>query len=227
MTATIRVCVVDDHSGVRAGIIRLLKGAKNILVVGEAANGAEAIALARSKKPDLLLLDVELPDLRGDVVMRMIRENRPEIKVLSVSSYSDREHVRAMVENTVDGYITKDEAPTMLLEAISSIAAGQKWVSPKASRSTRQIRITEQNLTEKERTILEQILLDRSEKEIAASLGLKEQQVARHVQFLMKKFDVESVAALKQVSSSLSIGPRVVESKRGEKHPNQDGRNPH
>ena len=207
MVTIIRVGVVDDHSGVRAGIINLLKGAKDIRVVGEGADGAQAIALVRSKKPDLILLDVELPDFRGDVVMEMIREKQPDIKVLPVSSYSDPEHVRAMVEHGADGYITKDEAPAMLIEAIRSISEGRTWLSPKAAVSGFPLSLPGQNLTERETMILEQMLLDRSESEIAAALGLKETLVAKHVKFLMKKFDVKSVAALKDLARSLRTVP--------------------
>jgi DNA-binding NarL/FixJ family response regulator len=193
----IRVGVVDDHPGVRAAIIRVLKAAEDILVVGEGADGAGAIALARAQKPDLLLLDVELPDIRGDVVMTMIHEKQPEVKVLPVSTYSDREHVRAMVDNGADGYITKDEAPAMLLRAIRSIVTGRKWISPKASRSTQQNAMDEPSLTGREAKILDLLRLDRSEAEIAASLELDEKQVSKYIKFLMNKFGARSLRELK------------------------------
>lgn len=194
---TIRVGVVDDHSGVRAGIVRLLRAAKDIIVVGEGADGAAAIALARSQKPDVMLLDVELPDLRGDRVMLMIREKQPDIKVLPVSTYSDQEHVRAMVENGADGYITKDEAPAMLLDAIRSVVTGKKWISPKARRSTQITAVAESNLSEREAAILDLVLAGRSEKEIADSLDLQEKRVTKYIKLLMDKFGAASLGELR------------------------------
>src|SRR5512133_3303585 len=82
----IKVLIVDDHSGVRAGIKNLLQAAQDMVVVGEGANGAQAIELAASKAPDIMLLDIELPDQRGDVVMRHIHKTQPNLKVLAVSS---------------------------------------------------------------------------------------------------------------------------------------------
>ena len=117
----IRVLIVDDHSGVRRGIRNLLQAAKDMIIVGEGGNGAEAIELAATRNPDILLLDIELPDQRGDAVMRHIHKVQPNMKVLAVSSYSDRDYILGMLENGASGYITKDEAPMMLLDAIRSI----------------------------------------------------------------------------------------------------------
>src|SRR5512134_1458895 len=95
----IRVLIVDDHSGVRTGIKKLLQAARDMIVVGEGGNGAEAIELVANRDSDLLLLDIELPDQRGDVVMRHIRDKYPAMKVLAVSSYSDRDYIFGMLEN--------------------------------------------------------------------------------------------------------------------------------
>src|SRR5919198_1344379 len=111
MDTKIRVLIVDDHSGVRRGIKNLLQSATDMVIVGEGGNAAEAIELAAMKKPDILLLDIELPDQRGDAVMRHIHNTQPNMKVLAVSSYSDRDYILGMLENGASGYITKDEAP--------------------------------------------------------------------------------------------------------------------
>ena len=117
----IKVVIVDDYPGVRAGIRNLLQTAKDIVVVGEGANGEQAIELALTKNPDIMLLDVELPDLRGDIVTRRIHEKQPGMKILAVSSYSDRQVIHGMLETGAVGYITKDEAPSLLLDAIRNI----------------------------------------------------------------------------------------------------------
>ena len=135
MHEQIRVVIVDDHPGVRAGIRRLLSPAKDILVVAEGTNGLEAIQLAETYNPDVMLLDVELPKMRGDEVVRKIRDAQPAVKVLAVSSYNERLYVQGMMENGSFGYITKDEAPELLIEAVRHVSKGEnKWVSPRALR---------------------------------------------------------------------------------------------
>lgn len=200
----IRVLIVDDHSGVRTGIKNLLQTANDMVVVGEGANGADAIDLVASRHPDILLLDIELPDQRGDKVMRHIHEMRPEIKVLAVSSYSDRDYILGMLENGASGYITKDEAPMMLLEAIRSIIRnGSSWFSPRALRQSGMPSVEEQTLTKREVEILEQVIVDRSPEEIAGFLNMSAEQVGKYLKLLMKKFETESMNALKHIAQRI------------------------
>jgi DNA-binding NarL/FixJ family response regulator len=200
----IKVLIVDDHSGVRTGIKHLLQTAKDMVVVGEGVNGAEAIELVATKKPDILLLDIELPDQRGDVVMRHLHSTQPDMKVLAVSSYSDRDYIFGMLENGAAGYITKDEAPLMLLDAIRNIVYDDKsWLSPRVIKNSGIPSIEEQTLTKREVEILEQLILDRSVEEIAAFLDMNVDQVGKYLKLLMKKFETESLASLKQIAKRL------------------------
>lgn len=200
----IKVVIVDDFPGVRAGIKNLLQAAKDIVVVGEGANGKEAIELAFTHNPDIMLLDVELPDLRGDIVTHRIHETQPNIKVLAVSSYSDREYIHGMLETGAVGYITKDEAPAMLLEAIRSIMrSGGNWLSPRAVKNTRLVPIEEQMLSKREIDILGQLVLNRSDKEIADFLATDENQVKSYLKLLMTKFEAESLNALKAIAQRI------------------------
>lgn len=197
----IRVLIVDDHSGVRTGIRNLLQSANDMVVVGEGMNGAEAIELVATRNPDILLLDIELPDQRGDMVMRHIHDTQPEMKVLAVSSYSDRDYILGMLENGAAGYITKDEAPMMLLEAIRSIIRnGKSWFSPRALKHSGIPSVEEQTLTKREVEILEQLVRDRSVEEIAAALHMNSDQVEKYLKLLMRKFETESQAALKHIA---------------------------
>jgi DNA-binding NarL/FixJ family response regulator len=111
----IRIAIIDDHMGVRAGIKSLFNKEKDIVVVGEGATGIDALQLAIAKKPDILLLDVELPLLKGYEVVKRISEMELEIQVLAVSSHDDLYHIFGMLENGAAGYITKDEVPKLLL----------------------------------------------------------------------------------------------------------------
>lgn len=200
----IKVLIVDDHVGVRTGIKNLLRTAKDIVVVGEGGNGAEAIELVASKDPDILLLDIELPDQRGDMVMRRIHDLHPDMKVLAVSSYSDRDYILGMLENGASGYITKDEAPMMLLDAIRSIIRnGKSWFSPRALKQSGIPSVEEQTLTKREVEILEQLILDRSPHDIALFINMDVEQVERYLKLLMRKFETESLASLKHIAQRI------------------------
>ena len=194
----IKVLIVDDHPGVRAGIKNLIGTAKDIRIIGEGANGADALQLINTKESDILLLDIELPDQRGDRVMHRIHEMYPTMKVLAVSSYSDREYILGMVENGAVGYITKDEAPVMLIEAIRIIVReGKDWFSPRALKNSAQATLDEQSLTDREIQILEQLLKEHSRIQIAQTLQMNEKQLERYLDLLMKKFETDSVDVLK------------------------------
>ena len=200
----IKVLIVDDHSGVRMGIKNLLNTAKDMVVVGEGGNGAEAIELATTRNPDILLLDIELPDQRGDIVMRHIHETQPDMKVLAVSSYSDRDYILGMLENGASGYITKDEAPMMLLDAIRSIInKGISWFSPRAVKNSGIPSVEEQTLTKREVEILERLILDQSPQEIASLLGMDVEQVNKYLKLLMRKFETESIVSLKHIAKRI------------------------
>ena len=197
----IKVLIVDDHSGVRNGIKNLLLTAKDMVVVGEGVNGAEAIELVTTRDPDILLLDIELPDQRGDMVMRHIHKTQPDMKVLAVSSYSDRDYILGMLENGASGYITKDEAPMMLLDAIRSIIhQGKSWFSPRALKNSGIPSVEEQTLTKREVEILEQLILDRSTEEIAVSLNMDVEQVGKYLKLLMRKFETDSLVSLEHIA---------------------------
>jgi len=200
----IRVLVVDDHSGVRTGIKNLLQSAKDMVIVGEGGNGAEAIELAATRNPDIVLLDIELPDQRGDAVMRHIHNTQPDMKVLAVSSYSDRDYILGMLENGAAGYITKDEAPMMLVDAIRSIIRkGISWFSPRAVKNSGIPSIEEQTLTKREAQILEQLVVDRSPQEIASFLSMDVAQVDKYLKLLMRKFETESLNSLKHIAQRI------------------------
>ncbi|HEX8990101.1 MAG TPA: response regulator transcription factor [Anaerolineales bacterium] len=206
----IRVVIIDDHPGVRAGLKGLLRMAEDITIVGEGADGIRAIELAREAKPDILLLDVELPILRGDVVMRRIHDAEPAVHVLVVSAYDDRNYIQAMLANGASGYITKDEAPALLLEAIYGIHRNQGlWMSPRALQSSRADALEEQTLTDRELQILRLLLQDLSEPAIAKAMHMDDRQVHSYLRLLMDKFDAASLDTLRAIGRRmLSPGGR-------------------
>lgn len=203
----IRVVIIDDHPGVRAGIKNLLRRAQDITVVGEGGDGMKAIELATSKKPDVLLLDVELPVVGGDIAMRRIHDTEPEVRVLVVSTYNDRTYVQSMLANGAAGYITKDEAPAMLLEAIHRILQDKElWMSPRALEASDTAALEDQTLTEREIEILRHLLHNRSQAEIAEALHMDEHQVDSYLQVLMNKFEADSLDMLRAVARRILPG---------------------
>ena len=136
--------------------------------------------------------------------MRHIRDLRPDMKVLAVSSYSDRDYILGMLENGAAGYITKDEAPMMLLDAIRSIMhSGKSWFSPRALRHSGIPSVEEQTLTKREVDILEQLLQDRSPEDIALFLNMDVEQVGNYLKLLMRKFETESMVTLKHIAQRI------------------------
>jgi DNA-binding NarL/FixJ family response regulator len=132
--------------------------------------------------------------------MRWIRETLPEIKVLTVSSHTDREYIRNMLENGASGYITKDEAPAVLTQAIRSISRGMNWFSPAVMKSREEHFVEDQTLTEREVRILQQLLLEHNSREIAEFMGMDEKRVDDYLDLLMRKFRVNSLDDLKHIA---------------------------
>jgi DNA-binding NarL/FixJ family response regulator len=122
----IRVVVADDHPGVRRSIRRMLESAADIDVVGEAANGWEAIHLVEELAPDVLLLDMEMPGLNGLEVARRVQNDAPAVCVVALSAYDDHEYIEGMLANGAAGYLTKDEAPSILVQAMRRVMRGER-----------------------------------------------------------------------------------------------------
>lgn len=197
----IDLVIVDDHPGVRKGIINLLKTTGDIVVVGEAENGKQAIKLAASKNPQIILLDVELPDMRGDVVLQHIHSESPDIKVLAISAYNDRQYIMGMMNSGASGYLTKEVIPVMLVKAIRSIVyEGMVWIGPRIIKDDPKFETT---LTQKEVQIMKQLLTTKSEFAIALELGMSAKQMGKYLDLLKMKYDVQSLAALQQVAQQL------------------------
>ncbi len=193
MTLPIRVGIVDDHPGVRAGIRNMLAGIEDIIVVGEGTNGPEAIQLAQREKPDILLLDVELPILRGDEVAKQLRGSLPDVKILAISSYNDPIYVQGMLENGAVGYITKEEAPQLLSTAVHDIIQYRvKWISPNASKKVTKITLENTIFTLVELDILREIVLEKPDTEVMHVLNLDEKSFNNDLDVLMKKLEVNT-----------------------------------
>lgn len=130
-SAKIKLVVAEDNFIIRAGIRKLLNKSQEIEIVGEATNGMEALRLVQESKPDILLLDVEMPVLNGIDVAWALKESNSVTKILVLSAYDDQEYIRGMLLNGASGYLLKDEAPEKIIDAVKGVAQGETgWVSP-------------------------------------------------------------------------------------------------
>ena len=131
--ASVRILLVDDHEVLRAGLCALLENEADLKVVGQASTGAQAIALADSLGPDVIVLDLGLPDISGLEVIRAIRQHNTAVGIVVLSMYSRREYVVPAIEAGCDGYVPKSATHTSLLQAIRSVLAGECYLHPAAA----------------------------------------------------------------------------------------------
>lgn len=188
MSGNIRIVLADDHPVMRSGIRTLLEAEADLTVVGEAANGLEALRLVESLKPDVLLLDMEMPGLSGVEVARRIRDQAIPVYVLALSAYDDRSYVAGLLESGASGYITKEKSPQMIVEAVRAIARGEgRWfIQPvRPQRDTLPV-------TDREQAVLRLMARGMTNQEIAAQLYISENTVRNHVASIYNRLGVKS-----------------------------------
>ena len=210
----VRVLLADDHRVVRQGLRLLLRVDPEIEVVGEAANGAEALRLARELRPDVVLMDLVMPVMDGIAATAAIRAELLETEVLALTSVLEDASVVGAVRAGAIGYLLKDADADALRGAIKAAAAGQVHLSPKAAaRLVREVRAPEgsEALTERETEVLRLLARGRANKEIARDLGIGEATVKTHVKHVLAKLGVQSrtQAALHAVRVGLVAAERV------------------
>lgn len=195
------VLVVDDHSVVRMGLVALLSRAPGFSVVGEAARAAEALEKTQALAPDVVLMDVRLPDGSGIECCRAIRQRRPDTRVLMLTSYDDKDAAVAAVIAGASGYLLKQVEPDELLRAIRLVAAGESLLDPLVTGAILQ-RVRqggagltgEADLTERERSILALLGEGLPNRDIAARLYLSEKTVRNYVSVILQKLGLSNRA---------------------------------
>lgn len=212
MASLIRVLVVDDHEIVREGLETLLAEEATITVVGQAANGAEAVSLAADLRPDVILMDLVMPELNGIEAIRQIRHKNIPSYVLVLTSFADDQKVREAIEAGAIGYLLKDVLKADLVRAIQTAAQGKPTLHPEAqSYLMRQVTASppaspQANLTERELDVLRLLAQGQSNKEIAVTLHLTEGTVKGYVSAILAKLGVadRTQAALYAVKHGLA-----------------------
>jgi two-component system NarL family response regulator len=189
----IRVLIVDDHPVVREGLRALLGTQSDMTVVGEAATGKEALVRLKEDSPDIVLLDLMLPDANGPSVVEALLKERSMVKIILVSSFARDEDVRSTLEAGAKGYLLKGAPKEEIFAAIRRVFSGLPFVAQYAAErlaaSTHM-----QKLTYRENQVLELIVAGRSNKEIARSLGVGEGTVKSHVHNVLEKLGVRDRA---------------------------------
>jgi DNA-binding NarL/FixJ family response regulator len=203
MTAT-RTLLVDDHALVRAGLRTLLESIEGVSVVAEAGNGEEAVRLAAEHRPDLVVMDIAMPQLGGLDAAARIREALPDTRILILSMHASDEYVRRALRAGASGYLLKDAAAVELDLAVKAVVRGDTYLSPRVS-----TQVVDQyvrgsgvpqgpidHLTPRQREILQLIASGRSTKQIAHDLGLSVKTVETHRAQLMERLGLRDVASL-------------------------------
>lgn len=209
----IKVLIADDHHVVRRGLLFFLKTQKDIEVVGEAKNGREAVSLVEKLSPDVVLMDLVMPEMDGIEATEQIKERWPDVKVLMLTSFSDKDHVLPALEAGASGYQLKDIEPDELVSSIRQIMRGENTIHPEANTQLEEGLREEENLphvknplTPREQDVLAELTQGKSNREIAASLFVTEKTVKTHISNIFHKLEVQdrTQAALYAVKHGLT-----------------------
>lgn len=216
----ITVLIADDHTVVRQGLCRLLEDEGDIEVVGEASNGRDAVALATTLRPAVVVMDIAMPKSNGLEATRRIRKTIPDAKVLILSAHADDAYVESVMAMGAAGYLIKQTSAHCLAEAIRKVWKGDIFFSPSVAQRYRKRHETEPDrkgrsgakggrLTPREREVLQRIAEGDANKQIAAALDISIKTVEKHRDHLMRKLDIHDTAGL----TRYAIAEGIIESR--------------
>lgn len=200
-----RIVLADDHLIVRQGLRRMIEEAGDLAVVGEAGDGLELLRIVRNVAPNMVVLDIAMPNLRGIEATRELKKIRPDVKVLILTMYKDKELLHHAISAGADGYMLKEDSDTELILAIHKVRRGRFYASHLLSRelpdgwvekSRKDRKAPFDRLTTREREVLKLVAEGRSNKEIAALLYISVRTVENHRASIMKKLGLKATADL-------------------------------
>jgi two-component system nitrate/nitrite response regulator NarL len=199
----IKVLVVDDHPVVRKGLQMCLSRQDRLKIVGEAADGDEAIRQTQALSPDVVLMDINMPRMDGLAVTEVLRKESPKVKVLILTVHNNKDYIFRIIQAGAHGYVSKESPPEDLLAAIESVHAGETFFSEEIARAALTQFVSSggkkepfAQLTRREREVLVCIAEGKSNKEIATRLGIGVRTIETHRERIMRRLDIHSVAGL-------------------------------
>ena len=209
----IGILLVDDHQVLRDGLRLLLESAPDLEVIGEAADGQEAIALADQLLPDLIVMDLGLPDISGIEVSRIIRESHPSIKIVVLSMHTSKEFVVSAIEAGAVGYVPKSTTHESLLEAIRTVSSGSRYLHPIAATSLMETLVESetseeqlyQDLTEREQEVFRLSAMGFTSREIGEQLIISPKTVDTYRQRAFDKLGINHRSELVKLAIRLGI----------------------
>ena len=199
---SISVLLVDDHVVVRNALALLLKQSGLVKVIGEAGSGTEAVAMCATHSPQVVVMDINMPELGGIDAIRQIITAQPETRMLALSAFSDRGHVLGALRAGASGYVVKDCASNELIDAIKAVAAGERYVSPSLSHSVIYDSLSSggrgdrDRLTAREREVLQLLSEGKAMKQVGQVLHISTKTVETHRRAVMEKLQLFSTAEL-------------------------------
>ena len=212
----ITILLAEDHAIVRQGLIALLKSDGSFQLLGEAKTGREAVSLALSLRPDIILMDIAMPVLNGLEATRQILAAHPAAKVIVLSAHSDDVYVEKMIEAGVAGFLEKQSSAEILTKAIHEVAKGRSFFSPAIARRLQNnpskprdrdglLKANATRLTSRETEVLQLVAEGSANKQVAAELGISIKTVEKHRQHLMDKLNIHDTAGLTRYAISAGV----------------------
>jgi len=202
----IRLLLVDDHEVVRRGLRMLLENEADLVIEGEAGNGGEALVLVEKLKPDVVIMDITLPDISGIDATRKIKALHPDVAVVALTIHEDQQYFFEMLQAGASGYVPKRAAPDDLITAIRAAHRGETYIYPSLAKllvndflvrgSEEETKETMSGLTRREQEVLELLAEGKTNEEIADTLSISAHTVARHRENLMGKLGLHSRSEL-------------------------------
>ncbi len=215
-----RILLADDHDVVRSGLRALLQTSPNFAIVGEAVDGEEAVRMTQETKPDVVIMDISMPNLDGIAATKVIKDRLPDVKVVILTAYEDEEYAYQVLRAGASGYVLKNAGKKDIFRAIESAVSGERFFSPGISniivesfikRASEQPKVDQQSvstsdqpLTKREIEVLKYIALGHTNRQIAGTLFLSFRTVNTHRANIMQKLNIHETAGL--VRYAISIG---------------------
>ena len=204
------IILADDHAMLREGIRKIIERIKDVQISGEVNDGLELLEVLKRSSPNLVILDISMPNLRGLEAIREIKKTYPQVKVLVLTMHKKKEFLRQALRDGADGFLLKEDAGSELIRAVQTVRSGGKYLSPLLSGVLTSLAVEEEKtevLTMRERAVLKLLAEGKRTQEIAAALYISPHTVRRHRSNIMEKLNIKNLAYLVKYAISQSYIP--------------------